>query len=120
MTIERFDPEALTPDEAEREVAKKLSRELARRLVQGEALNMVLPVDESSTQYPLPATAAKSLVKILAEMARGNAVALVGLKSELTVGQPLSCWMFRCPAGQACWTIGRYSAMKWRISAASA
>jgi excisionase family DNA binding protein len=87
MTMERFAAEALTPDEAEREVAEKLSRELAHRLAQGEAVNVMLSGDESGAQYHLPATAAKLLVKILAEIARGNAVAVVGLTPELTVGE---------------------------------
>jgi hypothetical protein len=82
MTIEKSATEALTPDEAERAVAEKLSRELARRLTQGEAVNVILSGDESSTQYPLPATAAKLLVRILAEIAEGNTVRVVILKPD--------------------------------------
>jgi excisionase family DNA binding protein len=87
MTMERFATEALTPDEAERAVAEKLNQELTRRLAQGGAVNAILFGDESSTQYPLPATATKLLVKVLAEIAKGNAVMVVGLKPELTVGE---------------------------------
>lgn len=85
MTIEKFAAEALTPAEAERAVAEKLNQELVRRLVQGEAVNVMLSGDESSARRALPATASKLLVKVLAEIAKGNAVAVVGLKLELTV-----------------------------------
>jgi excisionase family DNA binding protein len=85
--IEKFDIEALTPNESERTVAEKLSHELTHRLAQGEAVKVRLSGDESSTQYPLPAIAAKLLVKILTEIANGNAVTVVGLKPELTLGE---------------------------------
>jgi hypothetical protein len=82
MTIEKVDNEALTPEETEREVAEKLHQELVRRLAQGEAVNVILSGDESSTHYPLPATTAKLLVKILSEIAKGNAVMVVTQKPE--------------------------------------
>lgn len=80
MTTEKFDIEALTPDETEREVAEKLHQELAIRLAQGGAVKVMLSGDESGAPYPLPATAAKLLLKILSEIAKGNAVAVVILK----------------------------------------
>lgn len=82
MTIERFDSEALTLDKAERAVAEKLKQKLARQLTKGGAINVTLSGGESDTQYPLPETAAKLLVKILSEIARGNAVAVVMLKPD--------------------------------------
>jgi alkylation response protein AidB-like acyl-CoA dehydrogenase len=82
MTIERFATEALTPDEAESAAAEKFSRELARQLAQGGAVSVILSGDESGTQYPLPAMVAKLLVKILSEIAKGNAVAVVTLKPD--------------------------------------
>jgi hypothetical protein len=82
MKIERFANEALTPDEAEMAMAEKLKQELARRLAQGEAVNVKLSGDESDTQYALPSTAAKLLVKILSEIAEGNAVAIVIQKPD--------------------------------------
>jgi excisionase family DNA binding protein len=85
MTIARFATEVLTPDEAERAVAEKLSRELARQLAKGEVVSMMLSGDESGARQSLPVTAARLLVKTLAEIAKGNAVAVVGLKPELTV-----------------------------------
>jgi excisionase family DNA binding protein len=84
MTIERFATEALTPAEPERAVAEKLNQELERQLALGEEVSVMLSADEAGTQYDLPATAVKLLVKILAEIAKGNAVAVVGLKPELT------------------------------------
>jgi hypothetical protein len=82
MTTEKLDTDALLPNETERAVAKKLHQELAGRLAQGGAVNVILSGDESGTQYPLLATAAKLLVKILSEIAKGNAVTVVTLKPE--------------------------------------
>jgi hypothetical protein len=80
--IEQFAIEALTPDESERAVAENLHQELARRLAKGEAVKMMLSGDERGAQSPLPATATKLPVKVLAEIARGNAVRIVTLKPD--------------------------------------
>jgi hypothetical protein len=82
MTTEKLDIVALLPDETERAVAEKLYQKWAGRLAQGEAVNVMLSGDESGTQYPLPATAAKLLVKILSEIAKGNAISIVTLKPD--------------------------------------
>jgi excisionase family DNA binding protein len=84
MTTERLDIDALLPDPAERLAAEKLGQVLAARLAQDESFKVILSNDESGIQYDLPVTAAKLLVKILSEIAKGNAVAVVGLKPELT------------------------------------
>lgn len=85
--IEKFNIKALTPDESERAGAEQLSHELTSRLAQGEAVSIMLSGDESGTRLALPITAAKLLVQILAEIAKGNAVTVVGLKPELTLGE---------------------------------
>lgn len=63
-------------------MAETLNRELARPRAQGGAVKVMLSGDESGAQYPLPATAAKLLVKVLAEIAKGNAVRVVTLKPD--------------------------------------
>jgi hypothetical protein len=82
MTTEKLDIEALMPDEPERVVAENLHQELAHRLAQGEAVKMILSGDERGAQSPLPATAAKLPVKVLAEITRGNAVRSITLKPD--------------------------------------
>lgn len=87
MTTERLDIDTLLPDPAERLAAEKLGQALADRLALGRSVQVSLSGDESGVQYALPVTAAKLLMKILAEIAKGNAVAVVGLKPEITIGE---------------------------------
>ncbi|MGH9759257.1 MAG: helix-turn-helix domain-containing protein, partial [Blastocatellia bacterium] len=50
----------------------------------GHTPSMFLAGEESGAREPLPATAAKLLVKILSEIAKGNTVTILPLKPELT------------------------------------
>ena len=83
--IEPLNIEAPMPDEAERIVAEKLSQALAEHLALGDSARVILSGDKSGAPDALPVTAAKLLVKILSEIAKGNAVTVVTLKPELTI-----------------------------------
>src|SRR5207247_8705406 len=73
------------PSEAEAAVAKETSRILARRLREEEPLRLRISDDPSPEgTFNLPASALRLLVRILEEMARGNAVTLIPVHAELT------------------------------------
>lgn len=84
-TAETLDIETLTPNQAEMETAAKLSRTLTRQIAKGETPVIILSGDESGTQTVLPKMVARLLVKILSEIAKGNAVTIVPVKAELTI-----------------------------------
>jgi excisionase family DNA binding protein len=72
------------PSEAEAILAKETSRVLAARQHAPEPLRLrVLDVPETET-VELPVSAVRMLVRILEEMARGNAVKLIPVHAELT------------------------------------
>ena len=73
------------PSEDEANIAKETSRVLAARMEQSEPLRLRM-VDDPSPQgtFDLPAGAVRLLVRILEEMARGNAVTLIPVHAELT------------------------------------
>src|SRR5205823_14299293 len=76
------------PSEAEAAVAKETSRILARRLREEEPLRLRISDDPSPEgTFNLPASALRLLVRILEEMARGNAVTLIPFHAELTTQQ---------------------------------
>src|SRR5438034_11524684 len=73
------------PSEAEAAVAKETSRILARRLREEEPLRLRISDDPSPEgTFNLPASALRLLVRILEEMAKGNAVTLIPVHAELT------------------------------------
>src|SRR6266702_2021552 len=73
------------PSEAEATLAKETSRVLARRLREDEPLRLRISDDPSPEgTFNLPASALRLLVRILEEMARGNAVTLIPVHAELT------------------------------------
>jgi len=76
---------ATLPSEAEAEVAEETSRILASRLKKGIAMHFRI-VDEESAQptVKLPVPAVDLLLRILEEMARGNAVRIIPVHAELT------------------------------------
>lgn len=84
MTAEPLDIETTSPDGAEIQAAERLSKTLASQLARGESPTVILAAGELGAQQALPETAARLLVKILSEIAKGNAVAVVPLKPELT------------------------------------
>lgn len=76
---------ATLPSEAEAGVAKETSRVLASRLKKGAPMQLRI-VDEESGEptVKLPAPAVGLLLRILEEMARGNAVTIIPVHAELT------------------------------------
>jgi excisionase family DNA binding protein len=76
---------ATLPSEAEAGVAKETSRVLASSLKKGAAMQLRI-MDEESAQpmVKLPAPAVGLLLRILEEMARGNAVTIIPVHAELT------------------------------------
>jgi excisionase family DNA binding protein len=72
------------PSEAEAILAKETSRVLAARPQTRDPLRLRLLDDPGEETVKLPATAVRLLVRILEEMARGNAVTLIPVHAELT------------------------------------
>ena len=77
--------ETVTPTAQEAELAAQSSRLLAACLKQGDTARLRL-VDEQE-DITLPASAVRLLLDLLAQMAQGNAVALVPVQAELTTQQ---------------------------------
>ena len=76
---------ATLPSEAEAGVAKETSRLLATRLKKGAAMQLrILDGDAPQSTVILPAPAVGLLLRILEEMARGNAVTIIPVHAELT------------------------------------
>jgi excisionase family DNA binding protein len=76
---------ATLPSEAEAGLAKETSRLLASRLKKGAPMKLQILDDEAGqATVKLPATAAGLLLRILEEMARGNAVTIIPVHAELT------------------------------------
>lgn len=76
---------ATLPSEAEAVLAKETSRLLASRLHKGAPMQLqILDGDSPGSTLKLPASAVGLLVRILEEMARGNAVTLIPVHAELT------------------------------------
>jgi excisionase family DNA binding protein len=71
------------PSEAEALLAKETSRVLAARQTPGPLRVRLVDAPGTGT-IALPASAVRMLVRILEEMARGNAVTLIPIHAELT------------------------------------
>jgi excisionase family DNA binding protein len=75
---------SVLPSEMEANLARETGRALASRL-RGDGLVRLRIVDNGTSQtVKLPATAARLLVRILDEMARGNAVTVIAVHAELS------------------------------------
>jgi excisionase family DNA binding protein len=72
------------PSEAEAILAEETSRVLAARQDTPEPLRVRLLDEPGQETVTLPAPAVRMLVRILEEMARGNAVTLIPVHAELT------------------------------------
>lgn len=70
------------PSEAEAEVARDLSRKIAARLGAGEKIK--IEVDDRHEALTVPPIAARLMLDLLEELARGNAVTLNAIGAELT------------------------------------
>jgi excisionase family DNA binding protein len=76
---------ATLPSEAEAGVAKETSRLLASRVKKGTPMQLRILDDEAGqATVKLPAPAVGLLLRILEEMARGNAVTIIPVHAELT------------------------------------
>ena len=75
---------SVLPSEAEAALAKETGRVLASRLRDDDLMRLRIMDGPSRETVTLPATAARLLVRILEEMARGNAVTLIPVHAELT------------------------------------
>ena len=75
---------ATLPSESEADVAKETSQLLAARLKKGAPMQFRLDDDKGQATVKLPAPAAALLLRILEEMARGNAVTIIPVHAELT------------------------------------
>jgi excisionase family DNA binding protein len=71
------------PTEAETVLAKETSRVLASHIRDREPMELRIPDDPKET-VKLPGAAVQLLLRILEEMARGNAVTLIPVHAELT------------------------------------
>jgi excisionase family DNA binding protein len=77
--------ETKLPSDAEAQVAKETSRILASRMRRADSLKLrIIDERKPGVTVNLPATAVRLLVRILEEMARGNAVTLIPVQAELT------------------------------------
>jgi len=73
------------PSEADAVLAKETSRVLASHIRNSDPMELRIPDDPSPDgMVKLPLSAARMLVRILEEMARGNAVTLIPVHAELT------------------------------------
>ncbi len=72
------------PSDADAELAKQSSRVLASRLRTPDALPIRVLGDAREETVRVPASAVHLLVRILDEMAKGNAVTLIPVHAELT------------------------------------
>ncbi|MDQ2899862.1 MAG: helix-turn-helix domain-containing protein [Acidobacteriota bacterium] len=72
------------PSEAEAVLAKETSRVLASRLTAADPLRIRVLGTSTEETVRVPASAVHMLVRILEEMAKGNAVTLIPVHAELT------------------------------------
>ena len=72
------------PSETDAHLAKETSRLLARRTRSAAPLNLRVVGARNGDTLRIPASAARMLVRILEEMAMGNAVKLIPVRAELT------------------------------------
>jgi hypothetical protein len=72
------------PTETDATLARETSRLLARRMGSKTPLSFRVGDATKEETLQLPASAVKMLIRILEEMARGNAVTLIPVHAELT------------------------------------
>ncbi|MCA9272833.1 MAG: excisionase family DNA-binding protein [Phycisphaerales bacterium] len=82
MLAELTLPES-TPSEAEIRLAEESSRRLSKVVKRNHPLRLTT-TDDGHETVEIPAAAAELLVRLLSEMARGNAVTLIPIHAELT------------------------------------
>jgi excisionase family DNA binding protein len=75
---------SMLPSEAEAALAKETSRVLASHLRDDDPMRLRIVDGTSPKTVKLPAVAVRLLVRILEEMARGNAVTVIPVHAEVT------------------------------------
>ena len=75
---------SMLPSQADAALARETGRVLASRLGNDNLVRLQIIDGGSRATVKLPAAAARLLVRILDEMARGNAVTLIPVHAELT------------------------------------
>jgi excisionase family DNA binding protein len=87
MTTIVFDPtDPVTPTEADSKLARESARTLVPQLAKGNGTVQLSVVDEAggSETVTIPAVAFRLLIRILVEMASGNAVRIIPHHAQLT------------------------------------
>ncbi|MBL9187632.1 MAG: helix-turn-helix domain-containing protein [Opitutaceae bacterium] len=91
LTSPRFAPPPVLPSPDDQELARKSSRTLLGLLQQARSglPQLTFPVrgQRAAETVPLPAAAAPLIAQILSQLARGNAVTVIPIHSELTTQQ---------------------------------
>ncbi len=89
MPANSIDPVSpVSPTEEESALAKESSRSLARHLGASDGLRFqILESEGPGETVVIPASAIRLLVRVLSEMAQGNAVTLIPVHAELTTQQ---------------------------------
>ena len=83
--LEAIEPVAAT--DAELPLARESSRRLARYVKRSQPLKVTPEDGKGAEAVELPASAVRLLVRLLSEMAAGNAVTLIPVHAELTTQQ---------------------------------
>jgi len=81
--------EAVSPSEQDAKIAQESSRSLSRFAKQ-DRLTLQLPTKDHAESIELPRAVVGLLMRILTEMAEGNAVTLMPIHAELTTQQAAS------------------------------
>jgi excisionase family DNA binding protein len=76
----------ILPSEAEARMAAELARKIAARLGEGKSLKLQVEGKKGEAE-PLPPVAARLVLDLLEELARGNAVTVNGIEAEITTQQ---------------------------------
>ncbi len=79
--------ETTMPDQSEVQAAEALRQSLLERIAGGKAQTITLAVNDAPVQVELPRSAFRALMDALAEIAKGNGVAVAPVKRELTTGE---------------------------------
>ena len=82
-------PDAVTPNAADSQLTRESSRRLAKILgAEKESVRVLVQADSGKEEsIDMPLAAFRLLTEILTEMAKGNAVALIPVRAELTAQQ---------------------------------
>ena len=86
MRVADFEPPPRVPSEADVRLARESSRRLSD-VVRGDRPLRLRPVDGGHEPVEIPAAAARLLLRLLEQMARGHSVTLIPIQAELSTQQ---------------------------------